>query len=424
MKHRYSFLIFLYSLFAVSCSQGETATDGESEYPLMTLQREDRRLTEEYSAVMRGLQDVEVRPQVSGTITQVCVNEGAEVKQGQVLFVIDQVPYKAAVEVAKAAVATAEAAEEIARQTLEGKEMLHTEKVISDFDLRTAQNEYKSAQAATMQARAELVNAQNNLSYTEVKSPVDGVAGMTDVRIGTLVSSSMSEPLISVSDNSQMLAYFSLVEKQVLSLTRQYGSLDKVLSSFPDVSLRLNDGTIYEHTGKIDVISGIIDKTTEEEVMPGDVSAEMLKSGNYRVVQDKGEANSLGRMIFRFDNDFAIYLHDTPNRRAFNYKQRTVSHGCIRLEKPLELAVFLLDEKDPLVIDKIKIAIDMPPDTEKGKELANDEDYKRIGLKTFKPEVPLYITYYTAYPDNDGNVVYTSDPYGYDERMSRLLGSY
>lgn len=168
----------------------------------------------------------------------------------------------------------------------------------------------------------------------------------------------------------------------------------------------------------------IIDKTTEEEVMPGDVSAEMLKSGNYRVVQDKGEANSLGRMIFRFDNDFAIYLHDTPNRRAFNYKQRTVSHGCIRLEKPLELAVFLLDEKDPLVIDKIKIAIDLPPDTEKGKELANDEDYKRIGLKTFKPEVPLYITYYTACPDNDGNVVYTSDPYGYDERMSRLLGSY
>ena len=199
MKHRYSLLIFLCSLFAVSCSQGETATDGESEYPLMTLKREDRRLTEEYSAVIRGLQDVEVRPQVSGTITQVCVNEGAEVKQGQVLFVIDQVPYKAAVEVAKAAVATAEAAEEIARQTLEGKEMLHTEKVISDFDLRTAQNEYKSAQAATMQARAELVNAQNNLSYTEVKSPVDGVAGMTDVRIGTLVSSSMSEPLISVS---------------------------------------------------------------------------------------------------------------------------------------------------------------------------------------------------------------------------------
>ena len=405
MKHRYSLLIFLCSLFAVSSSPGETATDGESESPLLTLKREDRRLTEEYSAVIRGLQDVEVRPQVSGTITQVCVNEGAEVKQGQVLFVIDQVPYKAAVEVAS-------------------KEMLHTEKVISDFDLRTAQNEYKSAQAATMQARAELVNAQNNLSYTEVKSPVDGVAGMTDVRIGTLVSSSMSEPLISVSDNSQMLAYFSLVEKQVLSLTRQYGSLDKVLSSFPDVSLRLNDGTIYEHTGKIDVISGIIDKTTEEEVMPVDVSAEMLKSGNYRVVQDKGEANSLGRMIFRFDNDFAIYLHDTPNRRAFNYKQRTVSHGCIRLEKPLELAVFLLDEKDPLVIDKIKIAIDMPPDTEKGKELANDEDYKRIGLKTFKPEVPLYITYYTAYPDNDGNVVYTSDPYGYDERMSRLLGSY
>lgn len=262
MKYRNSFLLLLCSLLAFSCSQNETTGNDSGEYPLMTLKREDRRLTEQYSAVIRGLQDVEVRPQVSGTITQVCVDEGAKVKKGQVLFIIDQVPYKAAVEVARAAVATAEAAEEIAHQTLEGKEMLYADKVISDFDLRTAKNEYKSAQAATMQASAELVNAQNDLSYTEVKSPVDGVAGMTDFRIGALVSASMTEPLISVSDNSQMLAYFSMTEKQVLALTRQYGSIDNAIKSFPEVSLRLNDGSVYEHPGRIDVISGIIDKTT------------------------------------------------------------------------------------------------------------------------------------------------------------------
>ena len=339
MKHRYSFLIFFCSLFAVSCSQGETATDGESEYPLMTLQREDRRLTEEYSAVMRGLQDVEVRPQVSGTITQVCVNEGAEVKQGQVLFVIDQVPYKAAVEVAKAAVATAEAAEEIARQTLEGKEMLHTEKVISDFDLRTAQNEYKSAQAATMQARAELVNAQNNLSYTEVKSPVDGVAGMTDVRIGTLVSSSMSEPLISVSDNSQMLAYFSLVEKQVLSLTRQYGSLDKVLSSFPDVSLRLNDGTIYEHTGKIDVISGIIDKTT------GAVSLRAKFDNRDGRLMSGGQAN----VIVPYDRPGSIVI---PQEATYEIQNRIFAYKVVDgIARSTAIEVFAINDGREYIVE-------------------------------------------------------------------------
>ena len=339
MKHRYSLLIFLCSLFAVSCSQGETATDGESEYPLMTLKREDRRLTEEYSAVIRGLQDVEVRPQVSGTITQVCVNEGAEVKQGQVLFVIDQVPYKAAVEVAKAAVATAEAAEEIARQTLEGKEMLHTEKVISDFDLRTAQNEYKSAQAATMQARAELVNAQNNLSYTEVKSPVDGVAGMTDVRIGTLVSSSMSEPLISVSDNSQMLAYFSLVEKQVLSLTRQYGSLDKVLSSFPDVSLRLNDGTIYEHTGKIDVISGIIDKTT------GAVSLRAKFDNRDGRLMSGGQAN----VIVPYDRPGSIVI---PQEATYEIQNRIFASKVVDgIARSTAIEVFAINDGREYIVE-------------------------------------------------------------------------
>lgn len=104
--------------------------------------------------------------------------------------------------------ATAEANEATAKQTLDGKMSLYEDKVISDFELRTAQNEYKSAQAALLQAQAELTDAQNNLSYTEVKSPVDGYAGMTSYRIGALVSASMTDPLIRVSDNSEMYAYF------------------------------------------------------------------------------------------------------------------------------------------------------------------------------------------------------------------------
>lgn len=232
------------------------------EYPLMTLKQEDRQLSVKYSAVIEGRQDVEVRPQVSGTITKVCVDEGAQVRKGQVLFVIDQVPYRAALQKAEASVATAEANAATAKQNLEGKELLYQGKVVSDFELRTARNEYKSALASLKQAKAELDDARNNLSYTEVKSPVDGYAGMTSYRVGALVSASMTDPLITVSDNSEMYAYFSLTEKQVLSLTAEYGSLEEALKSFPDVSLELNDGSVYEQKGRVDVISGIVDKTT------------------------------------------------------------------------------------------------------------------------------------------------------------------
>lgn len=339
MKLKGIITVFLCSILAISCSQNKTSTNESSEYPLMTLKREDRQLTEQYAAVIRGRQDVEVRPQVSGTITQVRVEEGAKVKRGQILFIIDQVPYKAAVEVAKAAVATAEAAEETARQTLEGKQMLYADKVISDFELRTAQNEYKSAQAATMQAHAELVNARNNLSYTEVKSPVDGVAGMTDFRIGALVSATMTEPLISVSDNSRMLAYFSLTEKQVLSLTKQYGSLEEVLKSFPEVSLKLNDGSVYEHKGKIDVISGIIDKTT------GTVSLRAIFDNSDGRLMSGGQAN----IILPYDRPGSIVI---PQEATYEIQNRIFAYRVIDgVAKSTSIEVFPINNGKEYIVE-------------------------------------------------------------------------
>lgn len=339
MKLKGIITVFLCSILAISCSQNKTSTTESSEYPLMTLKREDRQLTEQYAAVIRGRQDVEVRPQVSGTITQVRVEEGAKVKRGQILFIIDQVPYKAAVEVAKAAVATAEAAEETARQTLEGKQMLYADKVISDFELRTAQNEYKSAQAATMQARAELVNARNNLSYTEVKSPVDGVAGMTDFRIGALVSATMTEPLISVSDNSRMLAYFSLTEKQVLSLTKQYGSLEEVLKSFPEVSLKLNDGSVYEHKGKIDVISGIIDKTT------GTVSLRAIFDNSDGRLMSGGQAN----IILPYDRPGSIVI---PQEATYEIQNRIFAYRVVDgVAKSTSIEVFPINNGKEYIVE-------------------------------------------------------------------------
>lgn len=112
------------------------------------------------------------------------------------------------------------------------------------------------------QAEAQEVNARNDLSYTEVKSPSNGVVGMLPYRVGTLVSPSMTQSLTTVSDNSEMYVYFSMTENQVLGMVREYGSMDEAIAKMPEISLELNDGTIYAEKGKIESVSGVIDTQT------------------------------------------------------------------------------------------------------------------------------------------------------------------
>jgi membrane fusion protein (multidrug efflux system) len=244
-----------------ACTQ-PAPTSQESGYKTMTVKKENRLLTNSYSAVVKGRQSVEIRPQVSGTITEICVKEGAKVHKGQVLFVIDQVPYKAALQTALANVKSAEAAVATARLTFDSKEELFKERVVSDFDRQTAQNSLLEAEASLAQAKANETNARNDLSYTVVRSPVDGVAGMSSYRVGALVNSSITTPLLTVSDDEEVYVYFSMTENQMLSLLRQYGSVDKSLAGIPKVSLQLSDGVKYAHEGVIDAISGTIDTGT------------------------------------------------------------------------------------------------------------------------------------------------------------------
>lgn len=306
----------LLGLSSASCSHDSDGQreDKPVEYPLSVVKPEDRNLSVKYTAVLEGCQDVEVRPEVSGLITKVYINEGAHVRKGQVLFIIDQVPYQAALQKAEAAVATAEASVANAKLTLEGKEELYKEKVISDYELRTAQNSYKSAQASLLEAKAQLREAQNNLSYTEVKSPVDGIAGMTSYRIGALVGPSMAEPLITVSDNSQMYAYFSMNEKQALELISKYGTIAEALKSYPPVSLELKDGSTYEANGQIDVISGIVDKATGTVSIranfPND-KGKLLSGGSANVIMTYDRPSSL---VIPQDATYEI------QNRIFTYK--------------------------------------------------------------------------------------------------------
>ncbi len=246
---------------AVGCKQAPMTT-GPGEYAVLTVATTDREIPTNYSATIRGRQDIDIYPQVSGTIWQLCVTEGQRVSKGQTLFIIDQVPYKAALQTAEANVAAAKAGVATAQLTYDSKKELFARNVVSQFDLSTAENNLLTAKAQLAQAEAQQVNAANNLSYTVVKAPSDGVVGTLPYRVGALVSASMPQPLTTVSDNSTMYVYFSLTEKQLLELTRRYGSIDATLKSMPDVQLRLNDGSMYDQKGRVESISGVIETGT------------------------------------------------------------------------------------------------------------------------------------------------------------------
>ena len=210
----------------------------------MTVTTQDVTLSQQYSARLTGRQIVEVRPQVTGNITRICIREGDDVKRGQTLFIIDQVPYRAALEVAVAARRSAEAKLATARMNYENEQRLQEGLVVGDVSVQTMRNALLEAEAALAQAKAQERNARNSLSYTEVKSPVSGVASMT------------------VADDHEMYAYFSISENQAIDLISQYGSMDEFIRQAPGVGLLLSNGSEYPRKGRIDAVSGTIDAST------------------------------------------------------------------------------------------------------------------------------------------------------------------
>ena len=265
-----------------SCGGGQSGMKlGDDEFTVVAVQSTASQQSTSYPATIKGVQDIEVRPQVSGFIVKLCVDEGATVKKGQALFQIDPTQYAAAERQAKAAVEMAKSNVNTLSLNEQQKKNLYDKKIISDFEYQSAVDQLLSAKASLAQAEAQETNARNNLSYTEVKSPSDGVVGALPYRVGALVSANIPQPLTTVSDNSNMYVYFSMNENQLLSLTRQYGSMDDALKNMPEVELRLNDNSIYEHKGKIESISGVIDRqtgtVTVRSVFPNE--ARLLHSG-------------------------------------------------------------------------------------------------------------------------------------------------
>lgn len=252
-------------LTLASCGEknAQQMPDMTPEIATVTVQPGTADLTTSLSATIKGKTDVDVRPLVSGFVTKVHVDEGDFVRKGQALFTLDQVQYQAAVDQAVAAVNSAKTAVESARLTAANKQTLFDKNIISEYENQLAKNSLAQAEASLAQANAALTNAKKNLSYTVVTAPSDGFVGSIPNREGSLASPSMVVALTTVSDNSDVYAYFSLNEKEVLEMTDGGKiSLNKAIDEMPPVQLMLADGTIYPEAGKVATVSGVINNTT------------------------------------------------------------------------------------------------------------------------------------------------------------------
>lgn len=264
-----------------SQQQGAGGQQQAPQIAVMTVSQSDANLESAIPATLEGENDVEIRPQVTGFLTKVNVDNGQRVSKGQVLFTIDQVQLQAAVEQAQAAVAVAQANVNTAQTNADNNKILLDKNIISASAYQTSVDGLNAAKAQLLQAQAALTSAKKNLSYSTVTAPVSGIIGTIPYKEGTLVSPSTL--LTTLSNNSDMIAYFSLNEKTLLDLT-DGGSrtLKQAIDSMPEVSLQLATGNIYPYKGKITAISGVIDPSTgsaqAKAIFPNPDG--MLHSGN------------------------------------------------------------------------------------------------------------------------------------------------
>jgi membrane fusion protein (multidrug efflux system) len=262
MKH----LIFILAIFIVGCSNNKvqvTAPVAQA-LPVVEVHNSSETTFTDYPASIQGTVDLEIRSQVSGTLDQIYINEGALVQKGQPLFKINELPFKEAVNNAKALFHSAEAAVINAQLEVDKLTPLVKNHVVSDYQLKSAKATLQAAEASVEQAKAGVASAKINLGYTLIKAPVTGYIGRLPKKQGSIVAANDMSPLTQLSDTHEVHVYFSLGEDDFIAFNANYPgkTVAERLKSIPGVSLLLTDQTIYREKGKIDMVDGQFDRET------------------------------------------------------------------------------------------------------------------------------------------------------------------
>lgn len=260
--------VFLAAIVLYSCSQSSAENSAivllPQELPVITVANKSLTTHTEYTAAVEGITDIEIRPQVDGYLEKIEVEEGTAIKKGQLLFKINDRPYREQYNSAKANLLSAKAASQNAFIQLDKLTPLVKNNVISDVQLKSAQASYDAAKANEEHAEAMLAAAKINLEYTSITAPADGHIGRIPFKIGSLVGVGTTQALTVLSGTKEIRAYFSMSEIDFMKFKNEYPgiTLEEKIKHVPAAELILADNSVYTEKGKVELAEGQFDKTT------------------------------------------------------------------------------------------------------------------------------------------------------------------
>ena len=317
-------------------SGGGMPNFGDNEFAVRTIASSNAALQTTYPATIKGIQDVEVRPKVSGFITKVLVHEGQTVAAGQVLFTIDSETYAAAVRQARAAVSTAKAQLSTAKLTMDNNKKLYDKAIIGQYEYTSSANSYATAQAQLAQAEAALAAAREQLAWCSVKSPAAGVVGSLPFKAGALVSAS-GQALTTVSDVSTVEVFFSVSESELLALSKTNGNTQAAIASFPELKLKLADGSIYNHPDKLLKSGGagtiIIPSVDQGAIQIPQEACSQIQNKTFVYVVTKDNKVKYTEITINPQNDGQTYIVTS----GLHVGDRIVTKGITKLTDGMEI---------------------------------------------------------------------------------------
>jgi len=265
--------------------------------PVITVSSVPARIYQYYTASLQGSRDIEIRPQVDGYINKIYVDEGAQVKKGQLLFKIDPQPYVEQLNNANALYMAAKASLEDAEINVNKLAPLVQNNVISDVQLKSAQAALNVAKANVAQASAAVQAARINVGYTSITAPANGYIGRIPYKMGSLIGRSTPDPLTVLSETKDVRAYFSMSELNFQQFKDQFpgSTIEEKIKQMPPVDLVLATDSVYAQKGKVELAEGQFDKTTGtinfRATFPN--AQGLLRSGNtgkIRIVRNLGNS--------------------------------------------------------------------------------------------------------------------------------------
>ncbi|WP_259014643.1 efflux RND transporter periplasmic adaptor subunit [Emticicia fluvialis] len=280
-------LFFVFMMLFQSCKKDQNDTHSESkniQAEIIVLQPTEALINQTYPTSLQGKENVQLRPQISGYIEKIYVDEGTFVKAGQPLFRINASIYREQKNTASAALLIAKAQLAAAQLEVDKYKVLSENKVVADFQYEKARINYENARAAVQQQQTLVASADINLGFAIIKAPISGYIGRILKRTGALVGPNDSEALTTLSQVNEIYAYFSLPENEILKInaSRPGKTLIEKLKSYPELTLLLADGNTYGHSGKIDMMDGQFDPTTGSVIIRASFPnpESLLRTGN------------------------------------------------------------------------------------------------------------------------------------------------